>query len=54
MRVSANLSWSTICKVTGSIREGGAHIMCARGMVNIGRVTVGTYEGGVDDTVGVA
>ena len=37
----------------GSIREGGAHIMCARGMVNVSRVTVGTYEGGVDSTVGV-
>ena len=46
----------TICKLLAvtSIREGGAHIMCARGMVNVGRVTVGTYEGGVDDTVGVA
>ena len=29
--------------------------MCARGMVNLVReVTVGTYEGGVEDTVGVA
>ena len=36
-----------------SIREGGADIMCARGMVNVSRVTVGTYEGGVDSTVGV-
>ena len=27
--------------------------MCARGMVNVSRVTVGTYEGGVDSTVGV-
>ena len=29
------------------------HIMCALGMVNEGRVTVGTYEGGVDVAVGV-
>ena len=39
--------------IVGSIREGGAHIMCSRGMVNVSRVTVGTYEGGVDSTVGV-
>ena len=26
--------------------------MCARGMVNVSRVTVGTYEGGVDVAVG--
>ena len=35
-----------------SIREGGAADVRA-GMVNVGRVTVGTYEGGVDVTVGV-